>query len=854
MNRSVNNNFAYKLLCPTFDGSNFKEWILKLEQYFEAEMVPDSAKVRVVMLHLEGCALQWHQFVSKNQRGLHQVNWNEYLALIHGRFALEGFEDPFADLVALRQTESVHRYYEEFIQLLNQVELPDDYVLSMFKNHLRIEISPMVKLLNPKNLIDAFNLAKHVEEMVFPKKLSMNTTRGFSPTSLSVVYSKPGANYSKGGGGTSGAASGYPQPKFTTPESSNSGNTKPASGANHREPGKMLSSNEIEERRRKGLCFWCAAKYTPGHKYAKTQLYQIFVEGNEEELEPEIFLNCEDNHELLASDKQLEEEPKLSLNALWGDSHVETMKLMFTTGGCQGIALVDTGSTHNFVSYGMVKRMRLRVHQGTQLKVTMADENCLTTGGECKGVEWHVQGHQFVADFLVLPLKNCDMVLVIQWLTGLGNVKWNFAEHIMEFQHSGDRVKLMEIQAGELQWIETNACEKLLRMHRGSYSAVVYLINPQLGVTTRDEVLPVEIQELLLQFKDVFEEPQGLPPDRGHDHKIKLVKEETVVKVKPYRHPTYQKDAIEKMVKEMLQAGIIRDSDSSFPSPVVMVRKKYDTWRMCVDYRRLNQFTIKDSFPMPVIEELLDELGSASFFSKLDLRSGYHQIRMHEADIPKTTFRTHEGHYEFLVMPFGLTNAPAIFQGLMNRVFKPQLRKYVLVFFDDILVYSPDWNSHLLYLRKVLKVLRTQKLYAKQSKCCFRAVEVDYLGYVISKGTILMDQSKVKCIREWPTPKSVKELRGFIGLSGYYRRFVQGYGCIARPLTELLKKDGWKWSQVEESAFERLKQCVSSAPVLALPDFNVPFIVETDASNVGVGAVLVQKGRPVAFYSKGLRV
>ncbi|GMJ04990.1 hypothetical protein HRI_004168200 [Hibiscus trionum] len=424
----------------------------------------------------------------------------------------------------------------------------------------------------------------------------------------------------------------------------------------------------------------------------------------------------------------------------------------------------------------------------------------------------------------------------------------------MEFQHLGNRVKLAGIQAGEVQWIETNACEKLLRMHKGLYSAAVCLISPQLGMATKGDMIPVEIQELLLQFRDVFEEPQGLPPDRGHDHKIKLIKEKAVVKVKPYRHPTYQKDAIEKMVKEMMQAGIIRDSNSSFSSPVVMVRKKDDTWPMCIDYRKLNQVTIKDSFPMPVIKELLDELGSAIFFSKLDLRSGYRQIRMHEADIPKTAFRTHEGHYEFLVMPFGLTNAPTTFQGLMNRVFKSQLRKYVLVFFDDILVYSPDWQSHLVHLKEVLMILRTQRLYAKQSKCCFGAVEVDYLGYVISKGTIAMDQSKVKCIKEWPSPKSVKELRGFLWLSGYYRRFVKGYGCIARPLTELLKKDGWKWIQAEEAVFESLKECVSSAPVLTLPDFNMPFIVETDASNVGVGAVLVQRGKPVAFFSKGLGV
>ncbi|GMI89793.1 hypothetical protein HRI_002648600 [Hibiscus trionum] len=227
---------------------------------------------------------------------------------------------------------------------------------------------------------------------------------------------------------------------------------------------------------------------------------------------------------------------------------------------------------------------------------------------------------------------------------------------------------------------------------------------------------------------------------------------------------------------------------------------------------------------------------------------------MWELDVHKTTFKTHEGHYKFLVMPFGLTNAPATFQSLMNRIFREYLRKSVLVFIDDILVYSRDWKTHVRHLQEVLGVLREHKLYAKKNKCYFGAQEVDYLMYVISGGVIAMDNSKVECILNWPTPVTMKDLRGFLGLSGYYRRFVKDYGTIARPLTNLLKKGGWKWLKTEEAAFDKLKRAISSASVLALPDFNAEFSIETDASELGVRAVLVQKGKPLVFFSRGLGV
>ncbi|GKD04357.1 putative mitochondrial protein, partial [Tanacetum coccineum] len=295
-------------------------------------------------------------------------------------------------------------------------------------------------------------------------------------------------------------------------------------------------------------------------------------------------------------------------------------------------------------------------------------------------------------------------------------------------------------------------------------------------------------------------------------------------------HPPNQKDAVELMVKELLDSGVIRNNQSSFSYPIIMVKKKYGTWRMCVDYKQLNKYTVKYKFPILVIKELINELHWSKVFSKLDFRSGYHQIRMNEHDIHKTAFRTHEGHYEFLVMPFGLTNAPSTFQSLMNSVFKEFLRKFVLVFFDDILVYRKILQEHVDHLHQVLAVMEQQSLFAKLSKCTFATTSVDYLGHTIFDKGVSTDKNKIQAMQDWPNPKTLKQLRGFLGLTGYYRKFIKNYALVSHPLTALLRKNAFQWNEDAQRSFTALKQATIQALVLALPDFHKTFIVETYAS------------------------
>ncbi|GKB54556.1 putative reverse transcriptase domain-containing protein [Tanacetum coccineum] len=375
-------------------------------------------------------------------------------------------------------------------------------------------------------------------------------------------------------------------------------------------------------------------------------------------------------------------------------------------------------------------------------------------------------------------------------------------------------------------------------------------------VEDKSEKKRLEDVPIVQDFPEVFpEDLPGLPPTRQVEFQIDLVPGAAPVARAPYRLAPSEMKELSEQLKELSDKGFIRPSSSPWGAPVLFVKKKDGSFRMCIDYRELNKLTAKNRYPLPRIDDLFDQLQGSSVYSKIDLRSGYHQLRVREEDIPKTAFRTRYGHYEFQVMPFGLTNAPAVFMDLMNRVCKPYLDKFVIVFIDDILIYSKNKQEHEEHLKIILELLKKEELYAKFSKCEFWIPKVQFLGHVIDNKGIHVDPAKIESVKDWASPKTPTEIRQFLGLAGYYRRFIEGFSKIAKPMTKLTqKKVKFEWGDKQEAAFQLLKQKLCSAPILALPEGSEDFIVYCDASKKGLGAVLMQREKVISYASRQLKI
>ncbi|WVZ22534.1 hypothetical protein V8G54_001078 [Vigna mungo] len=645
--------------------------------------------------------------------------WETFKEAVVQRFQRTMLQNPFEGLIGLKQ-------------------IGQDYLIGIFLNGLKDDIWAEVKLYEPKSLAELLIKALMVED-----KIQITSPRGslvvqrshttFRPLSQSRSHSLEGgstavfSNSARGGGESSGSVS--------TVNNSASGLQQ------KRAPFKKLSHEELQDRIKKGLDI----KDLEGGK----------------EIIPLPAEEGEDTAQIL----QLSQCANLTTKKSW--------KLWGMIGNEKVVILIDCGASHNFISPELISKCGLQQQPILPYMVEVGDGH--------KGLILEVQGSQIQQDFFVFSLGGADILLGLEWLAFLGEVRADFGnlrlsigkglqEHVLR----GDPTLSRSESSLKSLWQDFKQ------------QGTCFVIKWEEIMHSGTIPVPPQVLSILAANEDIFRAIEGLPPSREHDHSIHLQEGAAIPSLRPYKYSHQQKNEIERLIQEMLQAGVIRPNISPYSSPIILVKKK-----------------------------------DAGF--KIWLPPDFN---VRQEDIEKTTFRTHEGHYEFLVMPFGLTNAPATFQALMNQILQPFLRKFVLVFFDDILIYSPNLATHVTHLTEafkvlqhspnlathvthlteVFKVLQQHKLKLNKKKCVFGQLQLEYLGHIISQQGVAADPQKVEAMEKWPVPRNPKALRGFLAFTGYYRRFAQ-------------------------QAFEELKKVVSQLPVLAIFDFSKSFTLETYASS-----------------------
>ena len=541
------------------------------------------------------------------------------------------------------------------------------------------------------------------------------------------------------------------------------------------------------------------------------------------------------------------------------DAPVPTLVFHGTLAGHPARILVDSGSECNFVSQAWVQATGTPT-QPFAGSATLADGCTERTIAACLTTQ-PLQLGSYTASIAprLLPLTH-DVILGRPWLQEVNPlIDWTSGcMTIVQPGHKASIVLQADMSLGHSALLHTVTAAQFREDMQG--------LPVWLALVTTEPPAPQNPEHplasaVMRDYHDVFcaELPRELPPARPTDHAIPLEPGHTPPCKAPYRLSQPEQAELQRQVADLLERRLIRPSASPYGAPVLFVRKKDGTLRMCIDYRALNRITVKDRSPLPRIDDLLDHLHSARVFSTLDLASGYWQSRVLDADVHKTAFRTHMGSFEWRVLPFGLTNAPSGFQRLLNTVLQPYLGKFVLQFIDDTLVFSATGAEHDRHLRLVLDAFRRHRLYCKRSKCHLFQSQVSYLGHVVSGSGIAVDKHKIEAIAAWPKPTTVTELRAFLGLAGFYRRFVAHFAALAAPLTDLTSNKAdvvTGWSTQHDHAFESLKAALTSTPCLIPFHPGAPTTLTTDASDLAIGAVLMQDvgngPQPVAFNSRKL--
>ncbi|KAI3526019.1 hypothetical protein L1887_05170 [Cichorium endivia] len=827
---------------PEFDGvslnpEGFIDWLATVEEVFEFKEVPENKRVSLIATRLRGRASAWWQQLklTRDRLGKSKIlTWRKMKKCLRSNFLPHNFQRMmYQRLQNLKQgPKSVDDYTTEFYQLIarNDIQETEEQLVARYIGGLRIQIMDSVNLFDPISISEA-----HQRALAFEKQ---NRRVGGSSSSAIV-------------GGSSG--SGTMVPRFTPsqqkPRGSSAGPTPKGASTSG-----LKCFNCGETGHRQSEC------KTAGKRHLFTEAEGWQGEGADERYEDTPVYDDEPQYEeeVVSGDVGVTLVVRRSCFTpkVVGDDWLKhnIFQSTCTVLGKVCTFVIDSGSCDNLISEEAVQKLALQ----TETRPKPYKLQWLKKGGEVtvskRALVSFSIGTTYKDDIWcdVVPMDACHLLLGRPWEYDR-NIEHNGRSNTYSFLFGGVKITLVPSKPKELVTKPSGTLLTLTQFESELNVAdnVFVLIGKEV---TEGVVIPDAMVPLLEEFADVFpsELPDGLPPLRDIQHHIDLEPGAQLPNRPHYRMSLVEHEELRRQVEDLISKGHVRESMSPCAVPALLTPKKDGTWRMCVDSRAINKITVRYRFPIPRLDDLLDQITGATIFTKLDLKSGYYQIRLRPGDEWKTAFKTREGLYEWLVMPFGLSNAPSTFMRVMNQLFRPFIGKFVVVYFDDILIYSATFSEHVSHVRQVLTLLRRDSLYAAAKKCVFMTPKVLFLGYVVSGEGIQVDESKVAVVKQWPTPTTITEVRSFHGLASFYRRFIPHFSSVMAPVTDCMKGKAFTWTEAAESAFQLIKEKLTTAPILVLPDFSQVFELHTDASKVGIGAVLSQGGRPVAYFSEKL--
>lgn len=878
---------------PTrYDGTGgpgkLEDWIREMTKLLATVDCPEQLMVDQAAFYFSGTAdLWWHnnqdvlKLYHENEDGEEApFEWDDFLKALRREFYPQHIRK--AKRLEFNKFEqgdlTVEEYYKKFMELATFVvgdQLSEEEKASQFEEGLHIDIVERMKTGESTTVREVYEEAGHAERKLNKRKALSGGKRTAEHSEGSQASHKKG-NFSNNRGRFRSFEGGSPRGRSSQSFGRGRGRETrvyECKKCDENHPGKDCDGRLVD-------CYHCGKM---GHRafecYSKAQntggrgdsnrntTYSSGSVGQFDRSQNRGYNRSSNNKVQGASGSQAATAPKPTTPAssiqtgvkgtvgkLYNmrrkdaedDAHIVTGT--FLLNAVPTYVLFDSGASHSFIASSHVPKMNSESYVGVENEISLPSGEVIHSHRVFQSATLIIHSTEFQVDLIEFPLDEFEVILGMDWLD---KYKATIDCHQKKVTLRGPKgVRVSYKGFIERPMVKIISAVTLKSHMRKGHPFILCHIRDERVVLPEASDIPV-----VNEFRDVFpDEIPDLPPQREVEFNITLQPGTGPISKAPYRMGQVEMEELKKQLEDLLDKGYIRPSVSPWGAPVLFVKKKDGSLRMCVDYRELNNVTVKNRYPLPRIDDLFDQLQGAGVFTKIDLRSGYHQLRVTGNDVEKTAFRTRYGHYEFLVMPFGLTNAPAVFMDLMNRVFRPYLDQFVVVFIDDILIYSKTEEEHEEHLRLVLEILRENKLYAKLSKCEFWLDRVAFLGHIISRDGISVDPSKIEAVTNWQTPKNVTEVRSFLGLAGYYRRFVKDFSKIARPMTSLMRKDvRFNWNPECESAFQTLKERLTTAPILTLPDGTDDIEVYTDASKHGLGCVLMQRKKVIAYASRQLK-